>query len=63
MFANSNLCEALKNGSYWRTGFPLLLKIVQPLPTHRGLTSGPPRQGDRAQPEFSSGSCVPKPSE
>ena len=29
----------MKNGSYWRTGLPLLLKIVQPLPTQRGLTS------------------------
>ena len=26
----------LKNGSYWRTGLPLLLKTVQPLPTQRG---------------------------
>ena len=32
----------LKNGSYWRTGLPLLLKMVQPLPTQRGLTTGPP---------------------
>ena len=34
--------SALKNGSYLRTGLPLLLKIVQPLPTQRGLTVGPP---------------------
>ena len=33
---------ALKNGSYWRTGLPLLLNTVQPLPTQRGLTIGPP---------------------
>ena len=32
----------LKKGSYWRTGLPLLLKIVQPLPTQRGSTTGPP---------------------
>ena len=32
----------LKNGSYWRTGLPLLLKMVQPLPTQRGSTTGPP---------------------
>ena len=31
----------LKNGSYWRTGLPLLLKMVQPLPTQRGLMTGP----------------------
>ena len=29
--------SSLKNGSYWRTGLPLLLKMVQPLPTQRGL--------------------------
>ena len=39
---NSKWCVALKNGSYWRTGLPLLLKMVQPLPTQRGLTTGPP---------------------
>ena len=33
---------ALKNGSYWRTGLPLLLKMVQPLPTQRGSTAAPP---------------------
>ena len=33
---------ASKNGSYCRTGFPLLLKTVQPLPTQRGSTEGPP---------------------
>ena len=34
---------SLKNGSYWRTGLPLLLKMVQPLPTQRGLDRpGPP---------------------
>ena len=37
---NSKRWVALKNGSYWRTGLPLLLKIVQPLPTQRGLTIG-----------------------
>ena len=30
---------AVKNGSYWRTGLPLLLKIVQPLPTQRGVAT------------------------
>ena len=40
--ANSKPCAAVKNGSYWRTGLPLLLKMVQPLPTQRGSTSGPP---------------------
>ena len=32
----------MKNGSYCRTGLPLLLKIVQPLPVQRGSTIGPP---------------------
>ena len=32
----------LKKGSYCLIGLPLLLKIVQPLPTQRGLTMGPP---------------------
>ena len=31
----------LKNGSYWRTGLPLLLKMVQPLPTQRGGPATP----------------------
>jgi hypothetical protein len=34
---NSKPCVALKKGSYCRTGLPLLLKMVQPLPTQRGL--------------------------
>ena len=40
--SNSKRWVSVKNGSYWRTGLPLLLKIVQPLPTQRGLTAGPP---------------------
>ena len=34
--SNSKRCVSVKNGSYWRTGLPLLLKTVQPLPTQRG---------------------------
>ncbi len=37
--SNSKRWVSVKNGSYWRTGLPLLLKTVQPLPTQRGLTS------------------------
>ena len=39
---NSKSCVTLKNGSYWRTGLPLLLKIVQPLLIQRGVMTGPP---------------------
>src|SRR5262249_37199434 len=42
IFERSKRWVSLKNGSYCRTGLPLLLKIVQPLPTQRGLTAGPP---------------------
>ena len=38
--SNSKEWESLKKGSYCRTGLPLLLKIVQPLPTQRGLAVG-----------------------
>ena len=38
--ANSKALVAEKNGSYCRTGLPLLLKIVQPEPTQRGETTG-----------------------
>ena len=43
---------ALKNGSYCRTGLPLLLKTVQPLPTQRGegWISGPPSPSRRTGP-------------
>src|SRR5689334_21586152 len=40
--SNLKSCVSSKNGSYVLTGFPLLLKIVQPLPTHRLLVTGPP---------------------
>ena len=51
-FANSKFCDALKNGSYSRTGFPLLLKIIQPLPTQRGSKIGLALgEGARARPE------------
>ena len=42
MRANSKPWVAVKNGSYCRTGWPLLFRIVQPLPTQRGSTTGPP---------------------
>ena len=45
----------VKNGSYCRTGLPLLLKTVQPLPTQRG-DGRPPRRAARARPGSSSGS-------
>ena len=36
---NLKSCVSSKKGSYWRTGLPLLLKMVQPLPTQRGFTN------------------------
>src|SRR5690348_8403619 len=35
-----NCGVALKNGSYWRTGLPLLLYTFSPVPTQRGLATG-----------------------
>ena len=42
LIANRNAWVSSKNGSYCLTGLPLLLKIVHPLPTQRGATTGPP---------------------
>src|SRR5688572_14253456 len=39
---NRNACVSSKNGSYRRTGLPLLLNTVQPEATHRRSTRGPP---------------------
>ena len=38
--AHSNRCVAEKNGSYSRTGLPLLLKTIQPVPDQRDDTAG-----------------------